>query len=166
MKTQNDLQIIGLIDTIIAAATALSNTKVDLHDQDSDKVREAMKRLTTNDAVSWVITRETADKWAENREAISIAVDGLKRAANTPKRFFEILDQLNRQDAESKTTNPAVGLLPDVIAANMYTQHGDIKFGLPVDVALKVTLNPDRYRAICMVIDMDEYNKLKPEGEK
>lgn len=78
-------------------------------------------------------------------------------------RFFEVLDQLNQQDADSKTTNPSVGLMPDVIAANMYTNQGDIKFGLPVDVARKVTLNPDRYRAICMVIDMEEYNKLNPQ---
>lgn len=78
-------------------------------------------------------------------------------------RFFEVLDQLNQQDTESKTTNPAVGLCPDVIAVNMYSKHGDIKIGLPIDVAQKLTLHSDRYRPILMVIDMEEYDKLKPD---
>lgn len=77
--------------------------------------------------------------------------------------FFEVLDQLNQQDAESKTTNPAVGICNAVIAVNMYTKHGDIKIGLPVDVAQKLTLHSDRYRPILLVIDMEEYNKLNPE---
>lgn len=78
-------------------------------------------------------------------------------------RFFEVLDHLNQADAESKTTNPAVGLCADVIAVNMYTKHGDIKIGLPHDVAQKLTLQSDRYRAVLMVIDTEEYNKLNPQ---
>lgn len=73
-------------------------------------------------------------------------------------RFFEILDKLNLMDAENGTVN--VGLLPDVISINAYTKHGDIKIGLPIDVAQKLTLKTERYRPILVVIDMDEYNKI------
>lgn len=78
-------------------------------------------------------------------------------------RLFEILDKLNVMDAENGTAN--VGVLPDVIAVNMYTNHGDIKFGLPVDVAQKLTLKTDRYRPILIVINMDEYNKINENAK-
>lgn len=73
-------------------------------------------------------------------------------------RLFETLDKLNLLDEQNGTAN--VGLLPDVISVNSYTKHGDIKMGLPKDVADKLALKPERYKPILMVIDMDEYNKL------
>lgn len=76
-------------------------------------------------------------------------------------RLFEVLDQLNVADTADGTCK--VGVLPDVIAVNMYTNHGDIKFGLPVDVARKLTLQTDRYRPILVVVDMEEYNKIEKQ---
>lgn len=73
-------------------------------------------------------------------------------------RMFEILDQLNLMDEKNGTVN--VGVCPDVISVNAYTNHGDIKIGLPVDVAHKLTLKSDRYKPILLVIDMEEYNKI------
>ncbi len=72
--------------------------------------------------------------------------------------MFEILDQLNLADTADGTCK--VGVLPDVISVNMYTNHGDIKFGLPIDVARKLTLESSRYKPIMLVIDMEEYNKI------
>lgn len=72
--------------------------------------------------------------------------------------MFEILDQLNIADTADGTSK--VGVLPDVISVNMYTNHGDIKFGLPVDVARKLTLESSRYKPIMLVVDMEEYNKI------
>lgn len=75
------------------------------------------------------------------------------------KRLFQILDKLNQLDEKNGTAN--VGLLPDIIAVNAYTKHGDIKIGLPIDVAQKLTLHPTRYRAVLLVINMDVYEANK-----
>lgn len=78
-------------------------------------------------------------------------------------RLFEILDKLNVMDAENGTVN--VGVLPDVIEVNQYTRNGNIKIGLPLDVAQKLTMYPGRYKALLLVIDMDEYNKINENAK-
>lgn len=73
-------------------------------------------------------------------------------------RLFEILDKLNQLDAADGKAR--VGVLPDVIEVNSYKNHGDIKIGLPIDVAQKLTLQKGNHKAILLVIDMDEYNAV------
>ena len=81
-KTKHGITV-GLIDSIITIAAVLAK-RGDLYDQDSPAVREAMKDLKSDDNVSWLLTRKTAKRWQDDREAISIAVKGLNAVHPQP----------------------------------------------------------------------------------
>lgn len=73
------------------------------------------------------------------------------------KRLFQILDEMNVADGENKTAT--CGLCPDIVRANTVKAGAEIVMGVPADMGQKIMLDPKRYKAILLVIDMDEYEK-------
>ena len=75
-------------------------------------------------------------------------------------RLFEILDKLNVQDAENGTSH--VGICPDVISVDKKGNNGEVKIGIPGNVAQELVLNDMKGKCLMLlIIDLDEYNKLK-----
>lgn len=77
-------------------------------------------------------------------------------------RMFEKLDELNRLDSEQGGRR--VVLCPDVLDVNSGKTNGIVKVGIPKEVAQDLmngmVFGGGTKKAILMIIDMDEFNKL------
>lgn len=77
-------------------------------------------------------------------------------------RMFEKLDELNRLDSEKGGRR--VVLCPDVLDVNSGKTNGTVKVGIPKEVAQDLmngmVFGGGTKKAILMIIDMDEFNKL------
>lgn len=77
--------------------------------------------------------------------------------------LFQKLDELNRLDTEEGGRR--VILCPDVIDVNSGKANGTVKVGVPKEVAQELmngmVFGGGTQKAILMIIDMAEFNKLK-----
>lgn len=77
--------------------------------------------------------------------------------------MFQKLDELNRLDTEQGGRR--VILCPDIIDVNSGKTNGTVKVGVPKEVAQELmngmVFGGGSKKAVLMIIDMDEFNKLK-----
>lgn len=73
------------------------------------------------------------------------------------KRLFQILDEMNVADGENKTAH--VKVCPDLISANKVKAGTKITMGAP-EISVYNLMN-GKTKAILLLIDLDEYNKIK-----
>lgn len=80
-------------------------------------------------------------------------------------RLFEILDKLNVKDTESENTDQKtqfVSICPDVISVDKKGNNGEVKVGIPGNLAQELVLSDMKGKCLMLlVIDLDEYNKVK-----
>lgn len=73
------------------------------------------------------------------------------------KRTFQILDEMNVADEQNKTITCIV--CPDFLRAQTCKQGAEIAMGVPAEIGHKIMFEPDRYKPLLVVIDMEEFNK-------
>lgn len=74
-----------------------------------------------------------------------------------PKRTFQILDEMNVADEKNKSITCIV--CPDHIRSQTHPMGIEVAMGVPADIGHKIMFEPDRYKPLLVVIDMEEYNK-------
>jgi len=75
-------------------------------------------------------------------------------------RLFEILDKLNQADAEDG--NSRVDVCNEVISIDKNGVNGYVKIGIPGNIAQDLIINDMKDKSIILlIIDLDEYNKIK-----
>lgn len=77
------------------------------------------------------------------------------------KRVFQILDELNVNDAETGSRHLQLCGNDNVISIEKKKNHGEVKFAIPVELAAELCLSNKDYRLMLVVIDGKEYDKLK-----
>lgn len=77
--------------------------------------------------------------------------------------MFQKLDELNRLDTEQGGNR--VILCPDIIDVNSGKTNGTVRVGVPKEVAQELmngmVFGKGSKKAVLMIIDMNEFNKLK-----
>lgn len=71
------------------------------------------------------------------------------------KRTFQILDEMNVADEQNKTITCIV--CPDHIRSQTHPMGIEVAMGVPAEIGLE----PDRYKPLLVVIDMEEFNKRR-----
>ncbi len=75
--------IVGLIDSMITIARVLKGYKIDLHDQESKAIAEAMKDLRMDDDVNWLVTMKTYKEQNVDRAVINQIIEDFKKTGKT-----------------------------------------------------------------------------------
>jgi len=80
-------------------------------------------------------------------------------------RLFEILDKLNVLDTESEKTDNRtqyISVCPDVISVDKKGNNGEVKVGIPGNLAQELVLNDMKGKCILLlVIDLEKYEEIK-----
>lgn len=77
-------------------------------------------------------------------------------------RLFEILDKMNVNDGENKTA--FLGVCDAVVAADVKKNNATITMGVPREAALDY-INGSRLKPLLLLVDLDEYEKIKAAHE-
>lgn len=75
-------------------------------------------------------------------------------------KHFEILNKLNELDTKNGTA--FVGICPDVISVDKKGNNGEVKIGIPGNVAQELVLSNIEGKSLqLLIIDIKEYNSIK-----
>jgi hypothetical protein len=74
------------------------------------------------------------------------------------KRLFQILDEMNVKDGEQNTAT--VGVINHFVSAQKAKGGGHVTMGVPESVLVDLLFNKNKI-PILLIIDMEEYNKIK-----
>lgn len=106
--------------------------------------------------------------WSDSEKAVtSSSMEALtiifssQKDHKMEKRFFQVLDEINKKDEEMGTDN--IRLCPNMVAAD-YTKRGTIiKMGVPGNVVME--LLDDSVVPMLILIHRDTYLKIKKQIE-
>jgi hypothetical protein len=72
--------------------------------------------------------------------------------------MFEILDEMNVNDTNNKTTT--VGVCPDLVSAQKTKHGGHVTMGVPAEIVMDLLTDKNK-KAILLVVDLTEYERIK-----
>lgn len=77
-------------------------------------------------------------------------------------RLFEILDKMNVNDGENKTS--FLGVCDGVVACDVKKNNATITMGVPREVGLNY-INDNNIKPLLMLVNLEEYEKIKAQED-